>query len=353
MGHDLETLLRVSPDAVVAVGSGGEILRVNAIAAEMFGHSAEALVGQPVEVLVPEALRRAHTEHRRRYSEAPVLREMGAECGMRALRADGTEFDADIKLAPQAELDDALIVAVVRDISPLADSTRRLAQRAEQLSETNHALEDFAHTAAHDLKGPLRAVSGYVDWLEEELAPHLDDGHRDLFERTRTGCDRMRELIDGALDFARATDNQQREVAPFDLPAEIRALVEELDPDGRFQVQVADLRAFETHAVPLRQVLANLLQNAFTHGGGPPLRVRVECEEDTDFFRFRVADDGCGVPLHAQRDVFRLFKSGGDGTGVGLSIVERNVRAHGGEVHLVSETGRGATFDFTWPVSTP
>lgn len=346
----LDALLVYSPDAVVVVGRDGEIVRVNEHAAGLFGYAPGDLVGAPVERLVPERFQTQHVQDRAVYAEHPRVRSMGAVQGIVARRADGTELDVDIKLAP-LQLDGASgTVAVVRDISELVAMSRRVERHAERLEAVNHALDQFTCTVAHDLKGPLRTVSGYVHWLEEDLDAHLGERERDLFRRVGGACDRMRELIDGALTYARATDPELRGgAATVDLGAELRVLVRELDPGGVLEVSIVEMPTLLTHAVPLRQVFANLLVNAMNHGGEPPVRVRVSCDPERDFYRFRVSDDGPGIPEHAWKEVFQLFRSSGAGTGVGLSIVERLVCAYGGRVRLESPPGGGATFEFTWP----
>ncbi len=345
----LETLLRVSPDAVIIADGAGRILQVNAQALALFGHPESELLGQPVEILLPQRLRDGHARHRASFAQAPCIRSMGTAQGIVGHRADGTEFHADIKLAPLELGGEARVVAVVRDVSELVEMSRQVERHARRVEATNEALDQFACTVAHDLKGPLRTISGYVDWLAEDLEVHLSDDQVELVERTRSACERMRELIDGALTYARATDPELSGAATLDLDTELRELVGELDPDGRLEVDLVAMPTLRTNAVPLRQVFSNLLVNACTHAGDSPIQVQVSCEEESEWYRFRVADDGVGIPEHAQRDVFVLFRSGGGGTGIGLSIVDRIVRAYGGHVRLESTPGDGATFEFTWP----
>lgn len=125
----LERLYESLPDGVVLTSANGEILRVNAQAEKLFGYSRAELLGQPVEMLIPECFRAAHVAHRSAYHHDPRLRPMGAGLELYARRKDGTQFPVDIMLSPFETKDGLLVVAVVRDITE-----RKRAEEALQRS---------------------------------------------------------------------------------------------------------------------------------------------------------------------------------------------------------------------------
>ena len=124
-----DQLFQSAPDAIVLVDGGGAIVRVNAMVEEMFGFSAGELIGQPLEVLMPERFRRGHVAHRDHYIESPSSRPMGAGLELYGCRKDGTEFPVDIMLAPLNTENGRAVMAVVRDITerPSSWGVRRMA----------------------------------------------------------------------------------------------------------------------------------------------------------------------------------------------------------------------------------
>ena len=117
-------LLESAPDAMVAVNSAGTIVLVNAQTERLFGYSREQLLGQPLEILVPDSVREIHPQHRRDYGSAPIPRPMGAGMELAGRRSDGTEFPAEISLSAISTSDGTIVAAAVRDVSER--------QRAEQ-----------------------------------------------------------------------------------------------------------------------------------------------------------------------------------------------------------------------------
>jgi signal transduction histidine kinase len=208
---------------------------------------------------------------------------------------------------------------------------------------------------SHDLRAPLRAINGYAEILGEEAAADLSEMSRTALERIAVSIRRMDGLIDGLLALSRLGKRPSdfRNVSP-------RAIVDEaLDevgvPQGSSdcEVVIGGLPACRADPALLRQVFVNLIGNAAKFSREKsPARIEIGCDTKSGEQVWFVRDNGVGFDMrHAPKlfDVFQRLPSADtyEGTGVGLAIVERIIRRHGGRVWAESAPERGATFYFT------
>ena len=272
--------------------------------------------------------------------DALVLVEHPRDPRLDLLREQVSEVNSEIALA-QREL--------LRERS-------RLRRTLAELERSNRALDEFAHAVSHDLKAPLRSIVNYATWLEEDAGVHLADDARAHVDGIRAQGVRMRALIDGMLDYARA-GRVQGPPADVDVAALVRDVLATIDPPPHVVVTVDDrLPTPCTDAAPLRQVLQNLIGNAVAHARVAEPRVHVGARRDGAWIEFSVADNGPGIPARLHDRIWTLFHSlgagadGAAGTGIGLAIVRRLVEAQGGRAWVESAEGAGATFRFRWPM---
>jgi light-regulated signal transduction histidine kinase (bacteriophytochrome) len=229
--------------------------------------------------------------------------------------------------------------------------------QAAELEAANAELESFSYSVSHDLRAPVRAMLGYTRAIQEDYAALLDDEGRRLLSVVQSEASRMGALIDDLLAFSKlgrrpmnsATVNMfalaQEEAAEqaraANLPASVFAIAELPDILG-------------DHGL-LRQVWINLLANAVKYSSknaDPHIEVWAEAEAESVVFHVR--DNGVGFDMAYAGKLFGVFQrlhrsSEFPGTGVGLAIVQRVVRRHGGEVWADSKLGEGATFSFRLP----
>ncbi|MBX7078033.1 MAG: PAS domain S-box protein [Nannocystaceae bacterium] len=346
----LEAFLELAPDAMVAVDDHGLIVAVNGEALRVLGYERERLLGSPIECLVPEPQRDAHARHRAAFVQETRARAMGSQLELLAQRSDGSQLPVEISLRPFEASSGRIVVAAIRDVS-----ARRATQRALELAYQE--LESFSDAAAHDLRAPLRGISGFAEILAREHARALDDDGRDCLAEIRDNAARMTALIDALLSLSRASRAELRRDH-----VEIGALARQLlrryareDPSRTVDVTVdADLQAWVDPSL-VRPLLDNLLRNAwkFTAHVCP---ARIEFGETTSAGGrcFFVRDNGVGFdPARAAR-LFTPFvrlhpEHEFAGTGIGLATARRIVRRHGGELWATSQPGEGATFCFTLP----
>jgi len=365
-------LLDATALAIIGVDGGGVIQLANSEAQRLFGYSVEEIRGEPVEILLPEAVREQHVRHRASYATDPRMRRMGEGLQLSARRRDGSEFPAEISLA-SIETDEGLLVAAtVNDISP------RLEQEAEhrrlenelQRSQRLDSLGQLAGGVAHDFNNVLAIISTHASLLEEDLeevaSPALD-GAREAIAQVLAASERGARLTKQLLAFGR------REIVRpevFDLNDVVRDVQRMLTGTlGADVVLSTDLTnrpaAVSADSGRIEQVLVNLAVNArdaMPVGGALSIRTdhvvlgaveaAVHGLDRGSFVRLRVTDTGTGMAPEVAERAFEPFfstKAEGQGTGLGLASVYGIVAQAGGTIALDSELGVGTTVTILLP----
>lgn len=385
-GHSFVGLLEGAPDAMVCVDRGGRIALVNAQAERLFGYRREELVGQLVEMLVPDTARARHPGHRGRYMGNPKPRPMGARMELSGRRRDGSMFPAEISLsAIDTDDDGLLVIAAVRDVTEhleLRAAREQLRNQAERDKleaqlEQSHRLESLGQLAggvAHDFNNLLAVISNYAEFVGEEVAkdasqadwPSVRHDVRQIQLATERAADLTRQL----LAFARREIVQPR---PLNLN-EVITSVEELliRTLGEHVILKTDLaqRLCAVLADPgrIEQVLVNLAVNArdAMSSGGTLLVQTTTTDIDEahaatrvglppgQYACMKIGDTGVGMPRDVIDRAFEPFfttKPEGAGTGLGLATVYGIVTQAHGYVQIYSEPGIGTTFTILLPAT--
>jgi PAS domain S-box-containing protein len=364
-----EHLLESVPDAVVAVSRTGAIVLVNREAERVFGYERDQLLGEPVEMLVPDRFRDQYLERRKEYFEEPTTRELGSGLEFHGLRQDGSEFPVDIAVSPIGADESATAIVVVHDLSEAKESERR---RDEELARANRemriaqsrrleSLGQLAGGVAHDFNNLLGVILNYADFVADEL----EEGtavHTDVKE-IRKAAERATELTRQLLIFSR---REAIKPAPVDLNEVVndieRLLRRTLGEHIELVVRLSpDVPAVLADPGQVEQVLVNLAVNArdaMPDGGRLVIDTRV-VELDRDFLqehpdavpgryvRVTVEDSGTGMDPEVAARAFEPFfstKRKGEGTGLGLATVYGIVTAAGGLISVYSEPGEGTVF---------
>jgi PAS domain S-box-containing protein len=341
-------LLESAPDAMVIVGGDGKIVLVNERAETLFGYGRKELLDQPVERLVPERFRGTHSAHRAQYASAPLARPMGGGRELWGLRKDGSEFPVEISLSPIETDEGALVSSAIRDISE-----RRRVEAS--LKQANRELEAFSYSVAHDLRSPLRAISGFAQVLLDDYNDRLDEEGQKWLCSILGNAQRMAALIDALLLLSRLSRTELK-IERVDLGALARGALSrlaEVDPERAVELVVqAPLWAdIDPHLA--RTLTDNLVENAWKFTSkAPQARIEVGAADTTHGPAFFVRDNGAGFDMAFADKLFNPFQrlhpaSEYPGTGVGLATVHRVVERHGGKIWAEGATGQGATFYFT------
>ncbi len=373
-------LLEAAPDAIMQVDAEGRIILLNRVTEDMFGYTRDELLGQPVEVLIPQELHGRHAGHRAQYQRNPMTRSMGSGLTLEGVRKDGSRFPVEISLSPSATEEGFRVTAIIRDTTErrMAEDrlrkvreeyTQRLAETNAELEMTNRELEranrlktDFLASMSHELRTPLHTIIGFSELLAEELEGPLNPKQQRFVQHIHKDSLHLLELINDVLDISKIeADRLELRPETFDLTAlvaeslaTIRSLAEAKSHTLETALDVPT--AVEADRLRIKQVLVNLLSNAikFTPEGG---KIRVEARVQEPFLVVSVADTGIGIPNEEQDFIFDKFHQVGattkgvrEGTGLGLAITKHLVEQHGGTIRVESRPRHGSTFLFTLPI---
>lgn len=340
-------LLESAPDAVVIVDETGTIVLTNRQVVHLFGYEPDELLGEAVEILVPERYRQDHRGLRGGFLGHPGVRPMGQGRDLHAVRKDGTEFPVEIWLSTLATDTGLLVSAAVRDTT----ERRRLQREADRLRD------ELVATVSHELRTPLTSIIGYVELLADLEGDALSEEGRRMLGVIERNAHRELHLVNDLLDLGsiRATTVAVRH--RVELGGLARASAEGARVTARTRavslaVEVPDGLEVLGDPQRLAQVLDNLVGNAvkFSNPGGTVTiaggRDGSGGEEGTVWLEVR--DEGAGIPEEELPRIFdRLYRSSDavrqqvPGAGLGLTIAQAIVEAHGGRIGATSQVGAG------------
>jgi protein-histidine pros-kinase len=186
-------LLDAAPDPTVIVDQDGTVVFANARVAEVLGYTNEELIGEPVEILLPERARAAHPGHRNSFFANPNARPMGDALELHALRKDGIEIPVEISLSPVVTADGILVSSAIRDVSGQKEVER-------QLVEANRAKSRFLAAASHDLRQPIQTLN-----LLNRAAKSTTTSptHLNIIDKQQKSLDSMSNLLNALLDISK------------------------------------------------------------------------------------------------------------------------------------------------------
>ncbi|MDH4569357.1 response regulator [Pseudomonas sp. BN414] len=364
-------VVEASPNAIVLVDTRGRIAMVNRQAEQLFGYSRQELLEEPVEKLLPEALREAHVAMREGFQRKPEQRRMGSNRELFGQHRDGTMIPLEVGLSPIRSGRETLVQAVIIDITERKAAEQRLRDQAEQLMLANRYKSEFLANMSHELRTPLNSILILSDQLRQNMVGNLTEKqtrHADIVHRA--GSDLL-QLINDVLDLAKVeAGRMQLKLEPLNVQDMLAELDGSLRPMAEIKglrlnthVQAGVPRVIHSDRVRLHQILRNLLSNAlkFTEQGEVELSVELDPAAATDereVLRFAVRDTGIGIPEDQHDRIFQAFQQidGSTsrrfgGTGLGLAITRQLVLALDGDITLESVPGRGSRFIVRLPVA--
>jgi len=363
----LAVIINSAMDGVISVDEQQRIRLFNPAAGQMFGLSMAEAIGQPLSRLIPERFHSAHEGHIRNFAHTGMTaRRMGVLGEISGIRTNGEEFSVEASISQSTIAGCKLFTVILRDITERkqaqdeilrlnADLERRVIERTAELTAANRELDSFAYAVAHDLRAPLRAMSGFSHALQEDYGHQLQGEAMTFLEQISLASRKMSDLVDGLLTLSRSTSGGLQ-YDLVDISALSKRLLVELaqsEHERHVKVEVeAGLQA-QCDARMVEAVMRNLLGNAWkytAHVAEPSIRVYAEERDNAHFFC--VADNGAGFDMaHANR-LFKPFQrlhrqDEFPGIGIGLATVQRIVNRHAGAIEARGELGKGATFCFT------
>jgi PAS domain S-box-containing protein len=356
-----QLIAEAAPNGMLVVGERGIITLANRAVERIFGYGRGALLGQSIELLVPDASRRAHVGVRERFVNAGKSREMSGGRNLLGRKADGSEVPVEVSLSPVETRRGRTVIVAVNDVTERRAAERALQEAKEAAEAADRAKSTFLASMSHEIRTPMNGIIGFADLvldgtLSSEQRNHMmllkDAGNsllmliNDILDVTKLEAGKIEleqlpvspaSVVDGALAFMRAN-----------AAAKGLELSVALDPAVPAWIEADPTR--------LRQVLLNLLSNAvkFTEHGSIVVAVSRVQDGAGGRLRFAVTDTGCGISAEGQQRLFQNFSQADrsisrrfGGTGLGLAICKRLAEAMGGTIGVESKIGQGSTFWFT------
>jgi PAS domain S-box-containing protein len=357
-------VLERAPDGLLVVDADGRIRLANTQCENLFGYTRDELIGQQVEILVPDTIRPHHPELRASFHRAPTTRAMGAKSELHARRKDGSLFPVDIGLSPLPGRNGADIqVAVsIRDITERKQAEAELKAAKAKAEEATRMKSMFLANMSHEIRTPMNAIIG-LSYLALKTA--LTAKQRDYISKVHNAGTSLLAIINDILDFSKIEagklDIETTDFRLDDVISSVTTVTGQKASDKGLELlaHVAPGIPQSLRGDPLRlgQILTNLVNNAvkFTERGD--VCVNAEMLQHTGEkcqLKFSVRDTGIGMTREQAAKLFQPFTQADmsttrkhGGTGLGLTVCRRLVELMGGQIWLDSEPGVGTTFMFT------
>ena len=346
----VRSLIETTQDAVVSIDRQARIVLFNPAAQRIFGYQPEEVVGQKVNMLMPEPYTSEHDGYIERYERTGEAHAIGRIRTVTAKRKNGESFPIELSVAKITSDQEAQYGAFIRDISDKV----KLQQQAVE-SDRLATIGTMAAKFGHELGNPLNGMSLTIQLLEQRLRkqlPALDEQATSTLARLKTEISRLNTLLQDFRSLSR------KEIYNFQ-PAQLAELVAEAieielpvyaERGVKVEAQFApDLPKVRVDIDKIKQVILNLAKNAveaMPNGG----KLLFAGSAGTTVVILEVTDSGAGIP--AEVDIFEpFFTTKSFGTGIGMTIVRQILAAHGGSISYKSEVGKGTTFTVRLPVA--
>jgi PAS domain S-box-containing protein len=352
---ELDQFFALSPDMLCIANLDGRFVRVNDAWHEVLGWSEEELTARPyVEFVHPDD--RTTTS-----AESASLAEGQATTRFenRYRCRDGSYRWLSWRAAPI--LSRGVVYAAARDITERRRVDTELKAHAAALAELNRELEAFSYSVSHDLRAPLRHITGFVGLLSRSATAKLDAEEQRRLRTIADAATRMGRLVDDLLAFSRMgrTALQKRRISLADIVRDARREIDNDPAGGRVTWKIGPLPDVDADPAMLRLVFVNLMSNAvkYTRGRpGPSVEIGVERGSAVETVIF-VRDNGVGFDMQYAGKLFGVFQrlhssDEFEGTGIGLANVRRIINRHGGRTWAQGAPDAGATFYFSLPLVT-
>lgn len=245
----------------------------------------------------------------------------------------------------------------IENLQMYSELENKVKERTRELQIANKELESFSYSVSHDLRAPLRAITGYLSILKEDYSSALDDDGKNLIENVINNAQKMNVLIDSLLQFSRMERKELgKKLVPMkQIAEEVFSNVREQEGNHPIEFTIEDLPDIEADEMLIKQVWTNYISNAIKYSQYSSVsKIHIDYKENKDNVEYFIKDNGVGFDMQYSSKLFGIFQrlhthDQFAGIGIGLSIVQRIVLKHGGKVWAEAKPNEGATFYFSLP----
>jgi len=350
-------LIESAPDAMIIVDDAGEIAIVNGQTEKMFGYDREELLGNKIEMLLPDRIRESHVGHREGFADQPSLRPMGIGMELVGQRKDGSEFPVEISLSPVKTEKASFISSVIRDVTDRKRMEQEIIAAQEAAERANKANSAFLAAASHDLRQPVQALSLLNGALRRTVK---DERALEMIKSQDHSLTAMTNLLNSLLDISRLDAGA---VTPEFEDFPMQRLIDRLSAEFSRQAQHKGLmfKASSCGAIVrsdpnlLSEIINNLVGNAirYTERG----QVMMRCVKDNGHCCLEIEDTGIGINKDDLEEIFQEFhqiqraRGSKEGFGLGLAIVRRLGDLLRHDISVESNLGKGSIFRVSIPIA--
>lgn len=351
----LAAFVEFSTDAIIGQTLEGIIVSWNPGAEITYGYTAKEVIGRSISLLSPPG----HPEDMITIFEQVRRGEALKHYESVHRRKDGTLIHFSSSVSPFKDSVGNIVgvVTIARDVTEQKRVEEALKEQRQQLEDANRELESFSYSISHDLKAPLRAIDGFSRMFMKKYGNTLDEEAARMINVIYSNAKKMGTLIDDLLSFSKVLSNSMTisEIDMNKLAGEVCNEIRVANEEREFEIRIAKLEPGYGDEALIRQVLFNLISNAikFTKDRKPGI-ISISSYCNADKIIFCLQDNGAGFDMAYYDKLFGVFQrlhrqEEYEGTGVGLAIVQRIVKRHGGDVWAEGKVNEGATFHFSLP----
>ncbi len=351
----LANIVESSDDAIIGMDLSFIISSWNHGAVEMYGYSPGEIIGKHISVLTGPGEQVNNSRLIERAKNGESIEHVEVE----GLKRDGSHFYVSITFSP-IKNDEGNIVgisSISKDITRRKSAEDQLKDTITELQRSNNELQQFAFITSHDLQEPLRTIASYAQLIERRYKGKLDSDADEFIEFMVDGAKRMKQMIQGLLDYSRV-GTKGGEFKEFESETALNYALDNLRSaisEVNAEVAYDPLPVIFADENQMVYVFQNLIGNALKfHKTGFKPKIHIFAQKEAKGYLFSVEDNGIGLEKEYCDKIFEVFKrlhSIGeyDGAGIGLAIVKRIIDRHNGKIWVESECGKGSTFHFRIP----
>ena len=346
----LRSILVAAGDGIIVATADSRIVIVNEDLCNTFGYLEKELVGNDVEMLMPEKYRKAHGDGMKRYLESGAAKVLGSRIEIEGMRKDGTVFPLEIRIEEtgESEREDKVFVAAIRDITDRKRNEYELKRYASDLEESNRIKDLFADVMRHDLLNPAGIIRNTAEILyDKETSPEK----LEIIGMIRDNSAQCIEMIENASMYSRIEYLHELDKNTIDLIALLRDSILnfafDLQDKDMTIIFEPDRECLASVNKMMREVFSNLISNAIKYGNKKS-SIEINIGDDEGHWLLSVKDCGEGVPDEDKEKIFERFERAGKtaikGTGLGLAIAKRIVELHKGRIWVEDNPDGGSIF---------